>query len=240
MPPDTRRKSADDRNAGDVVPQRPVACFTWYFRAGNVRRAIWRLFWLLIVVFVALPLLLISVVVYKYSDSSRDVRRVVDDVVKTEKPIPRLALDVFMRLNTPHQRQGHVNQGIQRELYPDEDKQPRRQHLERHLREAVSGLVTPFRLTDEEQATLVWTRIYLGNDVYGLQAGALKYFGKKPEELSEEEMVRLWIITISPNRYAANPSSFDARYAWAMQVWRGERKAGSWMNSSPNLRKTGG
>ena len=175
---------------------------------------------------IGLPLLLVGFVIYRYSDSAADMHRVVQAVPAAEKPIPPLAVNVFERLNTPGQRNIHVFRMIQEGLY-ENGVVPQRNQLNWHLRSAVSALLTPYRLSMEEQATLVWGRIYFGGEAHGLRAGAKKYFNKTPQDLTEEEMVRLWVIALNPDGYDKDSAKFADRIAWANRVWRGEQAAGT-------------
>ena len=206
----------------------------------NIRRIIWRLVLVFVVLFVAVPLLAVTYAILWYSDSSSDVRRVVESAQASEPAVPRLAVNVFMRLNTFSQRNWYTYWALHAGIRPETESGPVMRNTERMIRQGVSMIVTPLRLCDDEQAALYWSRIYLGEGTYGLSAGAEKHFGKKPQDLSEEEMIRLWVIAISPNRYKGNPALFENRLAWAMRVWRGEADASSPMITTQKSRNFGG
>lgn len=174
-----------------------------------------------VVLLVGVPLLAVAYAVVRYSDSSSDVRRAVESARGSEPAIPRLAVDLLLRLRTFAQRNSTTNQAPQAGIYPEEESGPTMRTTERLIRLGVSMVVNPLRLSDDEQAVLYWNRVYLGEGAYGLSAGAEKQFGKKPQDLSAEEMLRLWVIAISPIRYKADPALFEDLLAWATRVWRG-------------------
>lgn len=182
---------------------------------------------MLLVLFIGLPLFVVAYVIIRYSDSARDVRRVVDSIPEAEKPIPPLAVAVFQRLYTSTQRGSLVFQVLNEKLHSDGEDGPQMRNLERHLRGGVSWLLTPLRISDADQAVLVWNRTYFGTGGHGLWFGAQKYFGKDPRELSADEMIRLWVIAQSPKRYDENPSKFDELFSWATRIWRGEEQLGT-------------
>jgi penicillin-binding protein 1A len=78
----------------------------------------------------------------------------------------------------------------------------REKTLTRKLREIVLALRIEKALTKEQILNLYLDRIYLGSGAYGIQAAALRYFGKECRELELSEMTLLAGLAPAPTRYS--------------------------------------
>jgi penicillin-binding protein 1A len=78
----------------------------------------------------------------------------------------------------------------------------REKTLSRKLKEIVLALRIEKALTKEQILNLYLDRIYLGSGAYGVQAGALRYFGKECRELELSEMTMLAGLAPAPTKYS--------------------------------------
>ena len=181
-----------------------------------IRRNLWRWFLIFAAVFVGLPLLVAAGLVYRYSESTTDVRRVINAIAPEEMAIPALAVVVHARLDGRFHANAWAARQVIWAIHDQDDPKG-----DWHLRNMAQTILIPFQTTERERAALVWSRTgFL--DGGGLAFGAEKYFGKMPAELSEEEMVRLWVIARSPRRVDRDPAKLNDDVAWSMRIWRGE------------------
>ena len=91
----------------------------------------------------------------------------------------------------------------------------REKTITRKLREIVLALRIEKALTKEQIINLYLDRIYLGSGAYGVEAGALRYFGKECRELELSEMALLAGLAPAPTRYSPlNDFTTSKRRQW--------------------------
>src|SRR5581483_11204521 len=75
-------------------------------------------------------------------------------------------------------------------------------NFRRKIQEAMLALQIERRFTKEQIFTLYANQIFLGHGVYGFEAGAEFYFGKKAKDLTLEEAATLAALPKAPNFYS--------------------------------------
>ena len=78
--------------------------------------------------------------------------------------------------------------------------------------------------TEGERTALMWRDLYFGYEGNGLKFAAQTYFKKAPSELTDEEVVQLWTLAKSPNRFISNPREFERASTVDLNRWRAEAK----------------
>jgi penicillin-binding protein 1A len=78
----------------------------------------------------------------------------------------------------------------------------REKTMSRKFKEIVLALRIEKALTKDQILNLYLDRIYLGSGAYGVQAGALRYFGKECRELDLSEMTMLAGLAPAPTKYS--------------------------------------
>ena len=81
--------------------------------------------------------------------------------------------------------------------------------LERKIQEVLLAIWLERKFTKEEILTLYLNRVYLGAATYGVEAAALRYFGKSARQLNMREAAILVGLLKAPSRYA--PTADRAR-----------------------------
>ena len=194
----------------------------------NFRRILWRSFPVLLLALISLPVLSAGILIFCYAESKTEVRRIVEAIPADELNIPTVAVLVPARLDGRFYANAWTARQI---IWPIDEKYNRVGNTASwHLRNLAETLMVPLQTDERERAAFVWgkTGFVKGR---GLRFGAEKYFGKKPEELSEGEIVRLWVIARAPTLYGRNPAEDEEFVAWALRIWRGEEKAGARIKS---------
>ncbi len=82
----------------------------------------------------------------------------------------------------------------------------RRQTINRKLREMVLASRIEHRLSKDEILELYLNRVYLGDQAYGVDAAARRFFGKTPQELNLAEAAMLAGLPKAPSRSAPTES----------------------------------
>ena len=96
---------------------------------------------------------------------------------------------------------------------------------ERKIQEAMLALYLESRYTKNQLLTLYLNRVYFGAGVYGIEAAAQKFFGKRAAELGLTEAAMIAGSVKAPARY--NPiADTDASLARAMIVLRAMQDSG--------------
>ena len=75
--------------------------------------------------------------------------------------------------------------------------------FKRKIQEAVLALYLESRYTKDEILTLYLNRVYFGAGVYGIEAAAQRFFGKRAEQLTLTEAAILAGSVKAPARYNA-------------------------------------
>ena len=75
-------------------------------------------------------------------------------------------------------------------------------NFRRKIQEALLAIQIERRFTKPQIFTLYANQIYLGHGVYGFEAGANYYFGKKAKDLNIEEAAVLAGLPKAPNAYS--------------------------------------
>ena len=75
-------------------------------------------------------------------------------------------------------------------------------NFRRKMQEVMLAIQTERRFTKQQIFTLYANQIYLGHGVYGFEAGANFYFGKKAKDLTLEEAAVLAGLPKAPNAYS--------------------------------------
>jgi len=121
---------------------------------------------------------------------------------------------------------GHVVQGgstLTQQLAKNLFLSPGRT-LDRKLQEAGLALYLEYRYSKNQILTLYLNHVYFGAGVYGVEAAAEKFFGKRARELSLTEAAMLAGSVKAPARY--NPiADPDASLARAREVLKAMREA---------------
>ncbi len=100
----------------------------------------------------------------------------------------------------------------------------------RKIRETLLAFWLEYRFTKKQILTIYLNRVYLGADVYGVDAAAKAYFGKSATRLSLYESAVIAGLLKAPNRY--NPAQHPQRAAKrANQVLRNMVAAG-WLSEN--------
>jgi penicillin-binding protein 1A len=122
---------------------------------------------------------------------------------------------------------GHVVQGgstLTQQLAKNLFLEPKRT-FDRKLQEAALALYLESRYTKDQILTLYLNRVYFGAGVYGIEAAAERFFGKRAENLSLPEAAMLAGSVKAPARY--NPlADADASLARAAVVLHSMQEAG--------------
>jgi penicillin-binding protein 1A len=122
---------------------------------------------------------------------------------------------------------GHVVQGgstLTQQLAKNLFLEPGRT-FNRKLQEATLALYLEYRYSKDQILTLYLNRIYFGAGVYGIEAAAERFFGKRAGELSLTEAALLAGSVKAPARY--NPlADPDASHARAQVVLRAMQEEG--------------
>ena len=107
------------------------------------------------------------------------------------------ALIADIRANSYVQGASTITQQVVRSYLLSREKT-----ITRKFREIVLAVRIEKALTKEQILNLYLDRIYLGSGAYGVQAGALRYFGKECRELELSEMALLAGLAPAPTRYS--------------------------------------
>ena len=123
--------------------------------------------------------------------------------------------------------QGHVVQGgstLTQQLAKNLFLEPKRT-FERKSQEALLALYLESRYSKDQILTLYLNRVYFGAGVYGIEAAAERFFGKRAEKLTLPEAAMLAGSVKAPARY--NPlADPDASQTRAQIVLRAMEDAG--------------
>lgn len=84
--------------------------------------------------------------------------------------------------------------------------------LSRKLLELVKALQLEFDYSKEEILTLYFNNIYWGNNLYGIRAACLYYYGKEPFQLTNAEQLVLLTLLRGPNYYINNAEVAKRRF----------------------------
>jgi penicillin-binding protein 1A len=111
--------------------------------------------------------------------------------------------------------QGHVVQGgstLTQQLAKNLFLEPKRT-FERKVQEAMLAIYLESRYSKDQILTLYLNRIYFGAGVYGIEAAAERFFGKRAEKLSLPEAAMLAGSVKAPARYnpLADPDASETR-----------------------------
>ncbi len=74
--------------------------------------------------------------------------------------------------------------------------------LVRKAREAVGTLIMEVMISKEKILTWYMNLVELGSGIYGVKAGAKKYFGKSPKNMNLSECVQLALVLPSPVKWS--------------------------------------
>jgi penicillin-binding protein 1A len=123
-------------------------------------------------------------------------------------------------------RAGHIVQGgstitqqVAKNLFLSGDRA-----LRRKIQEALLALWLEYTFSKEEVLTIYLNRVYFGAGAYGLEAAALRYFGKSAQTLSLREATLLAGTIKAPARYAPlyNPQAALERSALILSLMKEE------------------
>ncbi len=133
----------------------------------------------------------------------------------------------LVRAATTNMMAGRVVQGgstLTQQLAKNLFLSPSRTY-ERKIQEAMLALYLESRYTKNQLLTLYLNRVYFGAGVYGIEAAAQKFFGKRAAELGLTEAAMIAGSVKAPARY--NPiADTDASLARAMIVLRAMQDSG--------------
>ena len=133
----------------------------------------------------------------------------------------------LMRAAYENTMQGHVVQGgstLTQQLAKNLFLESKRT-FDRKMQEAMLALYLESRYSKDQIITLYLNRVYFGAGVYGIEAAAERFFGKRAENLSLPEAAMLAGSVKAPARY--NPlADPDASQARAQIVLRAMEDAG--------------
>lgn len=133
----------------------------------------------------------------------------------------------LVRAATTNMMAGRVVQGgstLTQQLAKNLFLSPSRTY-ERKIQEAMLALYLESRYTKNQLLTLYLNRVYFGAGVYGIEAAAQKFFGKRAAELGLTEATMIAGSVKAPARY--NPiADTDASLARAMIVLRAMQDSG--------------
>ncbi|HEY0281974.1 MAG TPA: PBP1A family penicillin-binding protein [Rhizomicrobium sp.] len=92
--------------------------------------------------------------------------------------------------------------------------------LDRKIQEAILALYLESRYSKDQILTLYLNRVYFGAGVYGIEAAAERFFGKRAEKLSLPEAAMLAGSVKAPARYnpLADPDASQARAQIVLRV----------------------
>ncbi|MDE1985483.1 MAG: PBP1A family penicillin-binding protein [Alphaproteobacteria bacterium] len=121
----------------------------------------------------------------------------------------------IMRAAFENMMVGHVVQGgstLTQQLAKNLFLQPKRT-FDRKIEEAVLALYLESRYSKDQILTLYLNRVYFGAGVYGIEAAAERFFGKRAEKLSLPEAAMLAGSVKAPAHYnpLADPDASQAR-----------------------------
>ncbi len=121
----------------------------------------------------------------------------------------------LMRAAYENMMMGHVVQGgstLTQQLAKNLFLEPKRT-FDRKLQEAMLALYLESRYSKDQILTLYLNRIYFGAGVYGIEAAAERFFGKRAENLTLPEAAMLAGSVKAPARYnpLADPDASEAR-----------------------------
>ena len=121
----------------------------------------------------------------------------------------------MMRAAFENMLQGHVVQGgstLTQQLAKNLFLQPKRT-FERKTQEVMLALYLESRYSKDQLLTLYLNRIYFGAGVYGIEAAAERFFGKRAESLTLPEAAMLAGSVKAPARYnpLADPDASQMR-----------------------------
>ena len=121
----------------------------------------------------------------------------------------------LMRAAYENMMVGHVVQGgstLTQQLAKNLFLEPKRT-FDRKLQEAMLALYLESRYSKDQILTLYLNRIYFGAGVYGIEAAAERFFGKRAESLTLPEAAMLAGSVKAPARYnpLADPDASEAR-----------------------------
>jgi membrane peptidoglycan carboxypeptidase len=87
-----------------------------------------------------------------------------------------------------------------------------RRCFSRKVKEAFLALILERAMSKSEIMHLYINNVFLGENIYGLRAASIGYFGKEPSHLSMSEQVSLITLLRAPNLYLGNRGRFLKRY----------------------------
>ena len=110
-----------------------------------------------------------------------------------------LARAMFVNVKAGHVVQGGstITQQLAKNLFLSS-----RRDMSRKLQEAILAIWLELSYSKDEILTAYLNRVYFGSGVYGVDAGAEKYFGKKVYEISVGEAAILAGLLKAPSRYS--------------------------------------
>jgi hypothetical protein len=178
----------------------------------------------LLLIFVGFPLavlfVLLGYVFFRYADSRTDIRRVMDGLTEGDKNLPSSATEIFRVSQWRKNRDAIVERNLLETIRPH----PTGGNSEWQLRWLCMTAQAKIYTTEEERNALMWRDLYFGYGGYGLDFAARTYFHKSPGELNIEEVVNLWTLARSPNRYIEKPGDFERAASRDLDRWRAEAR----------------
>lgn len=90
---------------------------------------------------------------------------------------------------------------------------PHDRSFKRKIQEAILAVILESKLTKKQILTLYLNRVYFGGGAFGVDAAAMRYFGRHAKEISLYEAAVLMGLLKAPSRYspAQNPERSDGR-----------------------------